>query len=1589
MLGASEPQITDICSDLAPGVRNESGRLGFADEDFEHFVREAGEPAMAEVQARTADRFLANASSSAYAALNVAPALLATNRRRELLDLVEREPEPTVATMPDPVRRREVQVQRLQVAIKVCREADDPARALRFVLIGAEAIGTKIAMRSLLASSPGLSASYARETASRLILGDADMLSEHGPLLLHLMAEDATRGDAISVREGRRRMQAWGEARKDSYEAEFQKYRHASPWKISPEDVSAGVYSTLLLEGAARAIAHFARIRPLRFAYWVAKVLVARLLAEDRANLVEALAAELHGARVVFLLVPLALAGRDVDLDRLARGLLALKRRFALDGRVVMGLHDHEDKLEPYAIDTLLTAAEILVARGGNKDVAMKVVEPFLDTELRRIDRCHDFETSLLDAILRSLCLSEAINGREAKAGMVLTARPKPVNEPRNSRLSGDEEQHDRQLRELVEALIQFYVVRARMIAGAPLSAEALGKALGEAQGRLERESWRLERRLASMAMRAKAAESLAVLLAVGVKPELVMTQAATILGGWWSHTGVNIRELFERLAAVPALHDRLVTEIAQAAEAVRQRRTGAEEKSKALVAFARLLSMISPDDADVIFKQAVEVTSQLDSKIMDQLRLTGQLVEHGGSGFCERAGESAVGLAELIYDAAIRLKGFEDFPWSESLSALARLDLPLALACVARWDDAQVVSLGQALGPVVGIGLETGRLSLAQAVSLCSLEDRIDGESLLRVCAAAEKEESEWAAAISEELAHDILVERVVGSGSLSDFVALWGVGPWSGRLRQQRQFEATLPETTSIESAPPIPPVAREPSLLDAHIWTSLLDAHIWTVETLTRSEALGPELEDLIARSRAAKQYITTEEVLTAARAQLPMKHRVEHLNALAGLENGMLGSEVVRTILKATDEWVANPAVRNWCVEKLPNFIADHLPMLARNLPWESLVAPVLAKAQVTDAQSQDILLQGLERSVDHLNASATFALAGMIGCKLPPKETAELCIWYIHRLAARIDASDLEGVSPRDRPQTVDEAVARFIYACLGDVDHRQRWRAAHASRRLARLGDAATFHLLADQYERREEPAFRERKVPFYWIAARLWFVIALDRICLESPSIADGQGPRLLEIASSQQFPHVLIRAYAADACYKLIDAGRFTPTAGELAALANVNKSQLPRGTNKPEYHRGFNWFNSRDDKEYVRFSFNEMDTIPYWYRPWLRAFDDVALRVFLEAAEHWIVDKWSVQDEPLYSREPRQKRFSDEAWRLSSIRHGSVPTLERYQNYLEWHAMWCVVGQLLQTHALATLDCDEDDELTQRIQHSKLTVPPIWLADLCSPKPLEKHRWRAPEQPLQAWLNDVSDEAFLAELISGSRPGYIVVDAYIEARARTFHETIRVSTGLVSPGTARALVRALQTIEVSSDYYICPEGHDLEIEESGYTLQGWLQHTERDPGLDDKDTFRNGIRRIEAAPGKLVTAVLGLRRCFSPEAQWLREVGESPSFVYEAWGEYEPDESRERFYNDTVVYTGHRLLARVEDLTEFLNNQERDLIAEVGIERRDRGNQQSSYESEDAQENEFDRLLLLRRDGTIQAAERDLGTWRPPCS
>jgi hypothetical protein len=225
-------------------------------------------------------------------------------------------------------------------------------------------------------------------------------------------------------------------------------------------------------------------------------------------------------------------------------------------------------------------------------------------------------------------------------------------------------------------------------------------------------------------------------------------------------------------------------------------------------------------------------------------------------------------------------------------------------------------------------------------------------------------------------------------------------------------------------------------------------------------------------------------------------------------------------------------------------------------------------------------------------------------------------------------------------------------------------------------------------------------------------------------------------------------------------------------------------------------------------------------------------------------------------------------------------------------------------------------------------------------------------------------------------------------IVVSSSHETRSQNFMLSVRVETALVSPDTVSALVRALQTIDDSRDYRIPPAGHHLEIDASPYKLVGWLIDVEHELGIDERDPLRYGARAIERRPAERTETVLNLEFVCNGQMRWIEANRRNTVFIYEAWDDNRGDEPEDSFrYDETLRSSGWRLRVDREALRTFLDEIGLDLIVEVEITRRNEGYDYSRYDTEGAKAAKFDRVLVLRRDGAIGAAEgcrRKRGDW-----
>lgn len=1570
VLDCTQQQLVDLCRDLAPGVRLQDGAVGFADEDFEAYVREEAQDELPDVQARAAEWLFSQRDASPYAASNVAGALHAANRREDLLTLVESERPP--ACIAEPVLRREAELQRLRLAARVCTEAGDPSRALRFLLMSAEGARSEKALKELLLGNPDLAVRFASETTRRLIFSNPDLVDRRGPLLLHRLVVDAERGDGISVREGLEHLRAWFQTR--ASRLRLQKADASASWRVDASATGCHVEAQLKLEGPAAAVGSLRGWTPRHLALQTALSLPHRLIAEGRVDLVKDLLGSrlLSPAAAVFLLTSLALSGEEIDVELLARGLDRISRR-------KLRIRDFFDRsvecpeFHFQVLNTVLTACEILTINKVAPNLVDGLLNRFLDPEVRRIDRRYTEEAPALDLLFRAYALREARAGRTPEAETIFAMTPERSVREGVDPINRREIEHDRDLSDLTREIFGLYRSVAAGLVDLPSCADLerdLQKTLPS--------GWRLNRLAGSLDLRWRAAENLLTLLAAGYEPPLIKRLATEARGRWRHAQPVPTESFIARLSLFPELHASLLEDIGTAVDEMDSLRMAANEKVDMFVGYARHAAPLSEDEGRAIFRRAVETSAELDHHGSAQIRLFDELVRHAGTaGFaCPR--RTAGWISDVVADAAIRLRDYSHFAWDHASSALARLDPPLALASAARWDEAGVGYLHETLPSVLEAGLAVGSVNPRQAAALSMMWDG-GGHLMAQALATAERGNDPCLDSLAEEAAQDQLLRRAfAGPDELARLV--------QRRHLDSRWCRTLLEQTRTLDR----PKEAPEPDnqAVRTHGAHQQPPTYAWTQASVTDSSALQAAVAALKSHTNDYNQpRFGLMAILDSARTAVQPRDRIAHLEALSHLDLELHESGVSSSLLQTIHEWRGSIAVADWCETRLPEVIVQRFLELTRSIQFEAGdLEHALSLTGRSRRECLELLFRATEHHVHRFKPEQIFGIVIFIAARLDPAEVGALVDWYTSRLAQRIPDGDRESPTVREIPVQPDEAIARFLFAYLGDPDVRLRWRAAHAIRRLARLHEVQTLKALVAQYGRRDEPAFREQTAgPFYWLAARLWFVVAWDRVAGETPRIAQVAADQLLEIARDESFPHLLLRSFAKDACEKLVAAGCLQLPHEELVRLRGVDQSGLPT---EPATE-GQPSDPLRVSDAGLRFPFDQIDTIPYWYRHLIRAFARVSHGQFLREADRWIVDVWDHTEEADRAAAERKRgRFRHARHGSTSHFHGSMPTVESLRRHLEWHAMWCAAGELLKSEPLVAAEEGSIASLyslEDRLKRNKLTVPPLWSADLLCAIPRQSSDEPPRKLPVAQWQRAAAEASGPDRLFPDDSVGYLVVDGDEERRGYDRHQRTQTSSALVEPSTARSLLRALQTIKDPWDYGLPFEGvtHDREFDEEPFRLLAWLSSDECDTRIDEKDPLRGDASAIMCRPGRRVVNACRLRQNQDSLPQWSSRRGGPPMFMFEAWGT--PERRHSGYERDTGV-AGHRLLAHKGQLQRFLSAEKLDLICKVEVTRSARTDR---YYGAERPDNDSPirraRLYRLACDGSLEVAEGSLGTWR----
>lgn len=1535
MSGVNEEAIKSFAIDLGRPLLLVGDTVQFFDEPAETWFRANFKPS-----ASGMDGFISGltpqATTSAYVASVLPQLMLEAGRFSELVELAL-----TSAALPktSPLQKRDVELQRLQFALKACLRTKRYLDAAKLALKAGGEMAGDDRQRRILQANTDLAATFlepdlVQELVSRRSFGSGWIGSHHAYEAALLSGREELLGDARSrLRMAYEWLRNWSRLPPNERKND----------KVADQDIVELTIANINIHGTAEGARSLSGWRPREVSFRVGRAVTRRLIDHGRFQDVEALAraAENDLCLVLSIAVEMREVQRSLPMNVTRRAL-----RLLANSRIkVDDVHAWDERES--ALNAVTAIVEAGLQLGACTPVeAENILSRYLPDEPPR-ELSSRFSTARLP-ILRAYCLRAALQNQPLElrdlAHPDLRAEMDKKDQHSTSRYLQD-------FQEDIGALLPWNQLWASALLGR-VSRETLEDKLRRTRETSSNSGTRYYRDDLHTSNEV-------ALLWLDILQIVGATDARTIAEFTEWKNGLK-RPLFTptltalaRLCGQKDCTKTAALDFAlEAFSLTKEERSDAESKSEGYINAARAVLLVSKSDAAAYFNEAVEVASKIGDENLARWDSILDLADRAASDD-RPSPETAYHFArcaELTYDYVGRDKHFN---WEATIEALCGLCPASTLAILSRWRDRKF-GWSERILPIATTQLiKRGKLDARDVLPLIGIRAQWKYgqllESVLSECATSD-EKAGAATYLFRYMKFSGHEFSAVKKSAAKHNLALDGLDEIIGFEEAKKTADKPRDSATiigpmnSIRSKPP-------------RNWNAVFSNHM-----LSESQGLAEAYRDF-KNTEAPWEH---EQFFKEAIARIPAGSEALFIGAIAGVPEFELYH--FRSFLEAAPtEWKDRPATRYALETTLKAFCRRYCMGIAKNRYYEVLpFKTACTLAGVDESEIVGVVLDAVGQAPDLADSDRLFSLVGLLAIELSEDEALEALAFGLDLFNLVLENRDGDGPWSKELmpPQDTKVALAGYIWTLMAAPEAALRWEGAHVVFGLVALGRQDLLTRIFEFAVEEKGGPFVDASLPFYVLHALQWFLIGIARAATESPKVIAPFADQIVDWALRDQ-SHVLIRQLAARATLALMKNGALADKDGLKDRLMSVNKSPYPIVDSK-SYDRisakakvGM----STDDDD--RFYFG-IDIGPYWYAPLGRVFavsqDEIeseALTIIRNAFRSKASGRWD-------DDERSKLRLYEENHTHHS--HGSYPRADTLHFYHAYHAMMIVAGNLLaSTPTFCDSQYGEEDQFADWLElHDLSRGDGRWIWDRRDPEPLERYSWQDRKKDDDEGHRITADD-FTEALGAGSM---FNVWGYWTTADSKYEQSIRVSSALVAQDRSHSLLRAFGTAGSVYDYALPTAGSDMEVDKFGFTLKGWVVDHRRDRGLDGMDRWAGGVSFPPPMPAREVIASMSLTTDLDNRLWQNSE--KSVVMASQVWGHY--DEAKQHESNHPE--RGDRLQATLGFVTELLAKLNYDLIIEVQIDRRRR---YRSYESSRADDEEripnTARLYLLGTDGRFR--------------
>ena len=887
-----------------------------------------------------------------------------------------------------------------------------------------------------------------------------------------------------------------------------------------------------------------------------------------------------------------------------------------------------------------------------------------------------------------------------------------------------------------------------------------------------------------------------------------------------------------------------------------------------------------------------------------------------------------------------------DKFPWGAFARGMVRASGLRGLAKLSRWDDRRKVPLDYTLLQYLSICLEARKISPETAVSLNWLADPAEywefgtKEFTDAVCGVAGKRPDLTSEIVNQYLGDNsgvpsdstvahlaTLVEETLGKAN--DLTAYLKKGAEHfGTVRaardEQRDFSSPSDARLGERAA------ARDRQNAAA-IREIVRNCNPVVAEQLAAAVAAFDALEH---------SWDLRDGFLAMLRSKVGVADRAQYVRNVFALEN--LGIYLKLAELKVIkEEWSPSFAsLGDLYRSEMPALLTHHADDFVDYGRLSGYKVKEMSDLSGIEIGSLAIdLVRTFARPDTSLPGAVWLALASFV-CPLANPGKGQLALTRLLRSdAAMLTDSVQDGPYRPDSYPGNDETevAASLVWRVLGSPVTSKRWRAAHSVRSLARMSKWDVIERLVGKLAERRAGPFQALDLPFFYLHARVWLLIALARLALDHPREVSRFKDQLLAIVLDPENTHVLTRHFAARALLACIDKGEVKVDSATERNIRKIDKSPHPPDVVK--HDRGGGFYQGRPDSApEPAFDFNA----DYDFRK--HEIDNLS-RVFGKPI--WVVDDMIA--EVVHSMDASVISMFDEGGRETprhrSGGYGLSDRVHRYGQQLAWHATLIVAGALLR-------DCPVVHQLWDSARWEE------WLRDYLLTR----------EDGL--WLADGIDFAPIdsACILQGKAKNGIALKGGPEVLAELLGFKDRISRDLVVEGDWRsvdgvkisigsALVRSQDAARIArslnrtNPFLVCVPTFSYEDPDDVFceepALTPWITCPGRSVRLDEHDPFGSRCANWRPRFGPQLCADFGLTS-EDPFGRFWQGPRGGLVARGEAWGRYDA-------WQEEGDREGYRLLASPSLLRRVLSETGKDLFLVAILQRYEKGSYPRTHDGQ----------------------------------